>query len=38
MMGDKEVTVDDNFDIFVDNFKYNATPGLWSLTMLAAPN
>ena len=38
MMGDKEVTVDDNSDIIVDNEKYNATPRLWSLIMLAAPN
>ena len=38
MMGDKEVTVDDNSDIIVDNERYNATPGLWSLIMLATPN
>ena len=38
MIGDKEVTVDENSDIFVDNFKYNGTPGLWSLIMLAARN
>ena len=37
MMGDKEVTVDENSNISVDNNTYNGTPGLWSLIMLATP-
>ena len=37
MMGDKEVTVDEDSNISVDNKTYNGTPGLWSLIMLATP-
>ena len=37
MMGDKEITVDEDSNIHVDNTTYNSTPGLWSLIMLAAP-
>ena len=37
MMGDKNVTVDKDSNITVDNKTYKATTGLWSLIMLAAP-
>ena len=37
MMGDKEITVDEDSNISVDNKTYNGTPGLWSLIMLATP-
>ena len=37
MLGDKEVVVDNDSNITVDDEKmYRATPGLWSLIMLAA--
>ena len=38
-MGDKEITIDEDSNIHVDNntITYNCTPGLWSLIMLAAP-
>lgn len=36
-LGDKEVFVDDNSNIVVDNQTYHATSGLWSLIMLASP-
>ena len=37
MMGDKEITIDEDSNIHIDNKTYNSTPGLWSLIMLAAP-
>ena len=38
MLGDKEVVIDNDSNITVDGKKmYRATPGLWSLIMLAAP-
>ena len=37
MMGDKEVTVDEDSNIIVDNKTYKGTTGLWSLIMLTAP-
>ena len=37
MMGDKEVAVDNQFNIHVDGVEYKGTPGLWALVMLAKP-
>ena len=37
MMGDKEVMIDKQSNIFVDGVEYKGTPGLWALVMLAAP-
>ena len=37
MMGDREVAIDNNSNIYIDNFKYKGTGGLWSLIMLASP-
>ena len=37
VMGDREVDVDDNSTISIDNVKYKGTTGLWSLIMLASP-
>ena len=37
MMGDKDVTVDEDSNIIVDNKTYKGSTGLWSLIMLAAP-
>ena len=37
-MGDKEVVVDKESNIYVDGVEYKGTPGLWSLAMLAKPN
>ena len=36
-MGDKDVIVDQNSNIFVGGIKYEATPGLWSLIMMKTP-
>ena len=38
MMGDKEITVDEESNISVDGVGYEGTPGLWSLIMLANPS
>ena len=37
MMGDREVTVDKNSNIYIKNDKYKGTTGLWALIMLATP-
>ena len=37
MMGEKEIIVDENSDIKVDETTYKGTPGLWSLVMQASP-
>ena len=37
MMGDKEITVDEDSNIHVDDKTFNGTPGLWSLIMLKTP-
>ena len=37
IMGDKEVVIDANSNIIVDDKTYRGTTGLWSLIMLAAP-
>ena len=37
MMGDKEITVDEDSNIHVDDETFNGTPGLWSLIMLKTP-
>ena len=36
-LGDRKVTVDENFDITVDDETYDGTAGLWALIMLASP-
>ena len=38
VMGDKDVTVDDDSNISVDDVTYKGTPGLWMLIMTASPN
>jgi hypothetical protein len=37
MMGDKNVIVDKNSNIFVGGIKYEGTSGLWSLIMMKSP-
>ena len=37
MMGEKEIAVDEDSNISVDNVTYKGTSGLWSLIMLATP-
>ena len=37
VLGDREIQVDGNSDIVVDNVVYKGTPGLWSLIMMASP-
>ena len=37
MMGDKEIVVDGNSNIHVDDETFRGTPGLWSLIMLKTP-
>ena len=37
MMGDKEIVVDEDSNIHVDDETFNGTPGLWSLIMLKTP-
>ena len=37
MMGDKNVIMDKNSNIFVGGVKYEATSGLWSLKMVKTP-
>ena len=36
-MGEKEIEVDGNSNITVDNTTYRGTPGLWALIMLVSP-
>ena len=38
VLGTKQVFVDGNSNITIDNHTYQGTPGLWSLIMLASPN
>ena len=38
MMGDKNVLVDTNSNIFIGGVKYERTPGLWALIMMKTPH
>ena len=36
-IGGKRIDVDDDYNIIIEDVKYNGTPGLWSMIMLARP-